>query len=159
MVLTYLIKDQADSIVYTPAKNNTDNTTRQQGGEDIVAFIAGDDSYTPKFLTQDMLDNCAAACNNDPSCCFDGSVGGQAFVDAFVDEQENVVAASKAGELAADFNFPPQLSGPTAVTAPSTPGALATYAATDSDGVNEADLTCTICDQSELVSCAKSMTG
>ena len=58
------------------------------------------------FLAWQNCSTCPAACNGDIACCFDASVGGEDFANAFV-EAEQAIKENDVLAVACGSNWPP----------------------------------------------------
>lgn len=111
-------------------------------------FVAGDTSFTPQFISTDVLENCSASCAGDLACCFDSNVGGDEFAASYVENQAQL-AQSNSASVGFFQNMPPTFeSCPAVLTVDPEMGTLrrlAMIVAVDSSGMSE--LSCGVCPQ------------
>ena len=131
VVVSFLVTDPADSLF------------------DTLPFLAGNTSYRPDFMTEERMSQCPAACNVEKdetrrvACCFDASVGGDVFLQAFLRSRRLIDASNQGAMSSARANLPPTITGPAETIANGSKTTLI-FTATDAGGLS--NFSCRVCD-------------
>jgi hypothetical protein len=86
------------------------NETAQSLFDFNVSAPATGASFSPSFVTPEILDSCPSACNSDPGCCLDSVVGGPSFVNDSVATLILVAEAKTQTAPLTGYNWPPTIS-------------------------------------------------
>lgn len=109
-------------------------------------------SFTPTFITAELLASCPALCKGNAGCCLDAAVAGPAFANDTANTVQNAAVIANGTIPLTGYNWPPSLEFRSRLAIITGLTTTQTITATDSDGV--ASLSIDVCDSNSTgVSC------